>query len=61
VHGEGDDDADAGVVGVGDVLAGAQSEGLLVSLERLVAGVWGFAKSVTLAAYWSLWLLLRGG
>jgi hypothetical protein len=39
VHGEGEDDADAGVVGVRDVLAGAEAEGLLVALKGLVVGV----------------------
>lgn len=39
LHGQGEDDADSGVVGVGDVLA-AKTEGLLVSLQRLIAGIW---------------------
>lgn len=39
LHGEGVDDADTGVVGVGDVLAAAKAEGLLVALEGLVAGI----------------------
>lgn len=39
VHGEGEDDADAAVVGVGNVLAAAEAEGFLVSLEGLVACV----------------------
>lgn len=39
VHGEGQDDADARVVGVRDVGAGTQAERLLVALEGLVVGV----------------------
>lgn len=40
VHSEGEDDADAGVRGVREVLAAAEAEGLLVALEGLVAGIW---------------------
>lgn len=39
VHGQGQDDADAGVVGIRDVGAAAETEGLLVPLERLIAGI----------------------
>jgi hypothetical protein len=39
VHGQGEDNAHSGVVGVGDVGTTAETEGLLVSLERLIAGV----------------------
>lgn len=39
VHGQGEDDADAGVVGVGDAGAAAQAERFLVPLEGLIAGV----------------------
>lgn len=39
VHGQREDDADAGVVGVGDVFAAAEAEGFLVSLEGFVTGV----------------------
>lgn len=41
VHRQGEDDADAGIVGVGDVLAAAEAERCLVSLEGLVAFVCG--------------------
>jgi hypothetical protein len=40
VHGQRENDADAGVVGVGDVFAAAEAEGFLVSLEGFVAGVY---------------------
>jgi len=39
VHGQGENDADSGVVGVRDIGTAAETEGLLVSLERLIAGV----------------------
>lgn len=39
IHGEGEDDADAGVVGVGYVFSITQAERLLVSLKRFVAGI----------------------
>lgn len=39
VHGQGENDADSGVVGVRDVGTATKTEGLLVSLERLIAGV----------------------
>jgi hypothetical protein len=39
LHGQGEDDADAGVAGIGQVIAAAETEGLLVALERLIAGV----------------------
>lgn len=40
VHGQGENNADSGVVGVGDVSTTAETKGLLVSLERLITGVW---------------------
>lgn len=39
VHGQGLDDADAGVAGVGEVLAAGEAEGLLVALEGLIVRV----------------------
>ena len=39
VHGQGQDDADSGVVGVRDVGATTETEGLLVSLQGLIASV----------------------
>lgn len=39
VHGQGENDADSGVVGVRDIGTAAETEGLLVSLERLIAGI----------------------
>lgn len=39
VHGQGEDDADSGVIGVGEIGATAEAKGLLVSLEGLVAGI----------------------
>jgi len=42
VHGQGEDDAVARVVGVAEVFAAAaQTEGLLVALHCFVVGVWG--------------------
>lgn len=40
LHGQGEDDADAGVAAVRQVVAAAEAKGLLVALEGLVAGVW---------------------
>ena len=40
VHGEGEDDANAGIGGVGDIFAAAETEGFLVALERLITGIW---------------------
>jgi hypothetical protein len=40
LHGEGEDDADSGVVGVGDGGAAAEAQRLLVPLERLVASIY---------------------
>lgn len=40
VHCQGENDTDSGVVGIGDVGTAAETKGLLVSLERLIAGVW---------------------
>lgn len=45
VHGECMDDADSGVGGIGEVLATAEAKGLLVSLEGLIAGIWGTSVS----------------
>ena len=39
VHGQGENDAVSGVVGVRDIGTAAETEGLLVSLERLIAGI----------------------
>lgn len=38
-HGQGEDDADSGVAGVGEIGAAAEAKGLLVSLEGLVTGI----------------------
>jgi hypothetical protein len=51
VHCQGENDTDSGVVGVGDVGTAAETKGLLVSLERLIAGVWRIEMLV--------WLQLR--
>ena len=40
LHGQREDDADSGVLGVGDVGAATKTKGLLVSLQRLIAGIW---------------------
>jgi hypothetical protein len=40
VHGQGENDADSGVVGVGDIGTTSKTKGLLVSLERLITSVW---------------------
>lgn len=39
VHGQGEDDADSGVAGIGDACAAAETKGLLVSLEGFVFGI----------------------
>lgn len=39
VHGQGQDNADPGVIGVGNILAATEAEGLLVALQRLIAGI----------------------
>lgn len=39
VHGQGQNDADSGVVGVRDVGATTETEGLLVSLQGLIASI----------------------
>lgn len=47
LHGQGLDDADAGVVGVGDGVASSETQGLFVSLEGLIVGVYdGVSRSV---------------
>lgn len=38
-HGQGEDDADSGVAGIGEIGAAAEAKGLLVSLEGLVLGI----------------------
>lgn len=40
VEGQSKDDADSGIVGVGNIFAAAQAEGLLVPLERFIAGIY---------------------